>query len=325
MILIVTSRTDYTADYLILRLNDLRLPYVRFNTEDFPFDATCSLGSAQERLCLQKAVRQVNLAEVRSVWYRRPQGPAFPADFDNEARDFVNHECREFLLGLWRSLACIWVNQPDKIRMSENKIEQLRRMKRMGMRIPETVITNDPDVARDFRMKHPDIIAKTLRMSHGTLGDREFVIYTNQVLDDHVELLETVRFSPVIFQEKVEKASDIRVTVVGSKIFATEIHSQETSATSIDWRRDTLSLKHTVHQLPSDVERQCLSFVKSYGLVFGAMDLIRTPSSEYVFLELNPNGQWAWIEALTHQPITDKLIDVLTNGQVSWTPEFGRD
>lgn len=321
MILIVTSRSDYTADYLVLRLNELQVPYVRFNTEDFPFDALSSLGSSQESIYLKKAARRVDLREIESVWYRRPEGPAFPTDFDYEARDFVNHECREFLLGMWRSLTCIWVNQPDKIRLSENKIEQLRRMKQMSMRVPETVITNDPSVVKDFRKNHRDVIAKTLRQSHGTLGDREYVIYTNAVLDDHLELLETIRYSPVIFQEKVEKASDIRVTVVGSELFATEIHSQENSVTSLDWRRDTLSLKHTAHNLPDEIEKQCLNLVKSYGLVFGALDLVRTPSSEYVFLELNPNGQWAWIEALTHQPIGDKLIEVLTNGSIS---EFGR-
>ena len=315
MILIITGREDYTADYLILRLNERHIPYVRFNTEDFPFDAAGVLSSENEWIYLKKSGRRIDLSQVQSVWYRRPQTSAFPEGFESDAKEFVTRECREFLLGVWRSLPCLWVNHPDKIRLAENKIEQLRRMKLMGMDVPKTLITNDPDAVRDFYdANHGAIVAKTLRQGHGRIGTREYVIYTNAVLADHLQLLETVRHSPVIFQERVEKASDIRVTVVGTKVFATEIHSQQKSVTVVDWRRDTLSLRHTVHELPEQVGQQCAEFVKSYGLTFGALDIVRTPSSEYVFLELNPNGQWAWIEALTHQPITDSLIEVLTHG-----------
>jgi glutathione synthase/RimK-type ligase-like ATP-grasp enzyme len=182
----------------------------------------------------------------------------------------------------------------------------------LGLRIPKTIISNDPDSVRDFFQSNMgDIVAKTLRQSHGSFDGREYVIYTNPILESDLQRLESVKFAPVIFQERIEKASDIRVTVVGSDVFATEIHSQANSSTSVDWRRNTLSLRHTPHQLPAEIEERCLRLVESYGLVFGALDLIKTPSSEYVFLELNPNGQWAWIEVLTHQPITEKLIHVL--------------
>ena len=317
MILIVTNRTDYTADFLILRLQKLAIPYVRFNTEDFPFYATASTHWKQDRIRLQKSESTIELSKVKSVWYRRPESPSFPDDFDIDARDFAGRESREFLLGLWRCLPCLWVNHPDSIRLAENKIEQLKRMTSMGLEIPGTVVTNDPELARQFyESNEGKVVAKTLRQSHGTLGDREYVIYTNPVFGDQLSVFQTVRYSPVIFQQRVEKASDIRVTVVGSDVFATEIHSQERDETRVDWRRDTLSLRHTVHRLPEHVEQQCLNLVRSYGLVFGALDLVKTPSSDYIFLELNPNGQWAWIESLTQQPISAKLIEVLDRGQI---------
>jgi hypothetical protein len=145
LILIITNRTDYTTDYLVLRLNQLNIPYIRFNTEDFPFDAFGSLMSEDEWIDLKKPGKRIQLNEIRSVWYRRPESPDFPSDFESEAKDFVVGECREFLHGIWRSLECLWINPPDRIRLSENKVEQLKRMKKLGLRIPKTVITNDPD------------------------------------------------------------------------------------------------------------------------------------------------------------------------------------
>jgi len=315
MILIVTNRGDYTADFLILKLQERDVKYLRFNTEDFPFDATSSLTPLGGTVFLEKAGKRFDMSEITGVWYRRPEGPAFPPDFDPQTRDFVSRESREFLQGIWRSLDCSWVNHPDRIRVAENKIEQLNRMKKMGFRIPETLVTNDPQAALDFYNVHGrDIIAKTLRASHGQLEGREYVIYTNSLSNEHLSLIDSVKYAPVIFQERIKKNSDIRVTVVGDCVFSTEIFSQESPSTSVDWRRDTLSLKHAVHNLPSHVEEACIDLVHAYGLVFGALDLIRTNSGEYVFLELNPNGQWAWIESLTGQPISRKLIEVLLRG-----------
>jgi glutathione synthase/RimK-type ligase-like ATP-grasp enzyme len=312
LILIITNRNDYTTDFVISRLMKYGVNFTRFNTEDFPFDATISLSKEGKRLELRKSNRRIDLSEVHSVWYRRPNLPAFPSELDEDSRDFVSRESREFLMGLWRSLPCLWVNHPDKIRLSENKIEQLQRASQSGFLVPDTVVTNDPAVATDFYRSHNGrIIGKTLRQSYATLGSAQYVIYTNPILEEHLVFIDSVRFSPVIFQELVGKASDIRVTIVESEVFATEIHSQESDDTHIDWRRDTLQSKHTIYRLPEDVEDQCLKLVESYGLTFGAIDLIRTPGGQHVFLELNPNGQWAWLEAMTGQAISDKLIEVL--------------
>ncbi len=315
MILIATNRGDYTADFLILKFQERDIDYLRFNTEDFPFSTPASLTPEGGTVILEKAGKRFDLSEVTGVWYRRPEGPSFPADFDPQMHDFVNRECREFLQGIWRSINCSFVNHPDKIRLAENKIEQLGRMNKMGFQIPDTLVTNDPKAAMKFYDSHGgEIIAKTLRASHGQMGKQEYVIYTNSVSKEHLSLIDSVRLSPVIFQEKVKKMSDIRVTVVDHHVFSTEIFSQNSPSTEIDWRRDTLSLKHVPHSLPHQIERACINLVQAYGLVFGTLDLIRRESGDYVFLELNPNGQWAWIESLTGQPISDKLIEVLTRG-----------
>jgi glutathione synthase/RimK-type ligase-like ATP-grasp enzyme len=102
------------------------------------------------------------------------------------------------------------------------------------------------------------------------------------------------------------------VTVVGQKTFVVAIHSQDTEETQIDWRKGSnISLEHTVIDLPDDVRSRCISLVERLGLRFGAIDLIRDRSGDFWFLEINPNGQWAWIERRTGLPITAAIVDEL--------------
>jgi len=102
------------------------------------------------------------------------------------------------------------------------------------------------------------------------------------------------------------------VTVVGNKVFATAIHSQDHNETKIDWRLwdiiTDIDLKHTKIELPSDISEKCINITKSFNLSFSAIDLILSKDNEYYFLEMNPNGQWAWIEEKTGYPIRDTII-----------------
>lgn len=117
-------------------------------------------------------------------------------------------------------------------------------------------------------------------------------------------------------QEYISKRVELRVTVVGSRVFAAEIHSQVNSSTKHDWRRYDLDrTPHMRHPLPPSVEACCVQLVQTLRLNFGAIDMIVTPSGEYVFLEINGNGQWGWIEDLTGLPIADAIVELLVAGE----------
>jgi glutathione synthase/RimK-type ligase-like ATP-grasp enzyme len=138
-----------------------------------------------------------------------------------------------------------------------------------------------------------------------------------------VAYAEAIRFGPVIVQEYVAKRVELRVTVVGRAVFAAEIHSQESNHARFDWRRyDLGSTRHEVHRLPAVVADRCVEIVGRLGLRYGAIDLILTPDGRYVFLEVNPTGQWLWIEKATGLPIGDALCDLLLHGEVA--DETGR-
>jgi len=323
MIIIVTNRRDYTADFLILELQKRQADYVRFNTEDFPqrvrvvwqIDETGFGGF----FLFPKA--QVDFKDIGSVWYRRPVPPVPSAEIeDPAAKEFALAESQASLDGIWRSLDCFWVSHPDNLKKAEFKLYQLRVAADIGFRLWPTMLTNSPETAKAFwHDQEGRVVYKPLRCGRLVRNDTVNLIYTNPIGPPEVEKLDRVVYAPSLLQRYVPKRVEIRVTVIGNKVFAVEIHSQDRADSRHDWRRaDTPWLRHEPHLLPSEVEAACIALVRTLGLAFGAIDLVLTPEGEYVFLEINPNGQWAWIQQLCPElRLRETLADLLISGDLS--------
>lgn len=317
MILIVTNKQDYTADFFILELRKHDIDFIRFNTEDFPTQISVSLEIDQ--LGFQNSYfniygTKVLLKEITGVWYRRPVSPLPSQSIDDPiARDFVIAESEHVLRSVWRLLDCKWVSHPDYLRMAESKPYQLITATKLGFQIPSSLITNESSQAQGFVASNTKSIYKPLQYGHILRDDGVGLVYTNLLEQDHLASFDAVQYSPSMFQEYVPKQSEIRVTVVGCQVFAVELDSQMTDMGKHDWRRANLGdLPHVAVNLPSEVEKLCVSLVKSLNINFGAIDLIKTPDNQYVFLEINPNGQWAWIEQmLPEMKIRNALINLL--------------
>src|SRR5450631_3439976 len=116
-----------------------------------------------------------------------------------------------------------------------------------------------------------------------------------------------------LFQEFIIKRCDIRVTIIGNDVFATEIHplSEETQ---IDFRADYGKLHYAPHTLPDHLSKKLLALTRSYHLVYAGIDLLLTPAGHYVYLELNALGQFGWLEGRTGVPLYHKLATLLVEG-----------
>lgn len=317
MILIVTNKGDVTADFGVVEMQRRGISYVRLNTEDFPQTTrlTARLANSGFEGYLKTRKASVPLDHVRSVWFRRPVPPVPSPDIkDPSACRFSEAESLACLEGLWRTLDCFWVSKPDRIRAAESKLLQLRVARELGFSIPRTVVTSEPQEARDFFADSDEIVYKPLRQGRLQHPDGITVIFTSVVTDAHASELGKVEYAPCMFQEHVPKAMDIRVTVFGSEVFATEIHSQGDEEGVVDWRRCGPLLRYSPHMLPGDMQQLCVRLLQRLDLAFGAIDMILTPQCEYVFLEINPNGQWAWIEQRTGVAMSRSLVDLLLEG-----------
>lgn len=139
-------------------------------------------------------------------------------------------------------------------------------------------------------------------------------VYTTKI-DWTPDLDESIKATPCMFQEYIDKDYELRVTVVGEKVFAIKIFSQDYPETRVDWRRcqNKIKLRQESVQLEPWLEKICLEITRKFNLVFGALDFIVCPSGETVFLEINPNGNWLWLEKILGLPISDALLDVFEN------------
>jgi len=318
MILIVTNQLDPTADLVIAEFHRRNISFLRFNIEEFPAKVKCSI-SIDECESLDAHFdfglgRKIFVSEIKSVYYRRPKAPLIdPKITSGEAKKFVLQETQAAMNGLWMAMDCLWVNHPKYIRVADFKISQLQIAKQLGFSIPKTLVTNEPEKAREFfELCDGKMIAKVLRNGMINYENEIKLIYTTRILRDHLDQLHSVKFAPCLFQAYIPKQTEIRSTIVGNRVFSAEIHSQNSERTRDDWRRyDFANTPHFPHTLPKEIEHKCLQLLKYFKLNFAAIDLILTPEGEYVFLEINPNGQWGWIEALTQLPICQAIVDLL--------------
>jgi len=321
-ILIITNKVDAHADIVIDELHAKGAKFTRLNTEDFPRCVQLSYGSEDEGViirCLDSG-NTINTAAIKSVWYRRPELAVIDSAITDKAfRKLAQQECTATMEGLHQLLGdAFWINHPLAIRKARPKIFQLSLARRLGFVVPKTIVTNNPDRAAEFiRHYAGDVITKTLSQpSVDRDEDRFFTIFTHVLTPSDKATLESVRYAPTLFQEYVPKKIEIRVTIFGKAVFCAEIHSQQNELTRHDYRRIGVEIDYLPHKLPEEVENSCLRLVSELGLVFGAIDLILTPDGKYVFLEINSNGQWYWIEQLTGLPMRAELVRLLMRGKV---------
>jgi glutathione synthase/RimK-type ligase-like ATP-grasp enzyme len=254
----------------------------------------------------------IDLDRVAAIWFRRPS--PMGADAPAHAAALVKAETVPFVHGLLAVADCRWMPaHPQSLRAAESKIEQLARAERLGFEIPPTLVTNDPARALDFYRAHDgDIVSKVasqavLAQSYPGLGR-----FTERVTRLDLVHIDRLQGCPTTFQARVPKRLEVRATVVGDDVFAAEIHSQSSRQSALDWRRHTPTRTPIRrHQLPPEVSRRCLALVGGLGLTYGAIDLIVRPDGGYVFLEVNPNGQYLWIEDATGLPISAAIATFL--------------
>ena len=311
-ILILTNRFDPHADVMVQILNGRGINIVRLDPGDFPTLMTVSFfaGSGVWDGTMYLQSRKIDLMDVISVWHRRPS----PMRIINSAEtsEFVHRETRRVLEGLWSNLDTFWVNHPTKDRIASNKPYQLKMAQQVGLKIPKTIITNDPgDLLRFYDDCAQDIVFKTLSprlISHQA-------VYTSIVEPEHMAVREHIRHSPGIFQQRIHKQFDVRTTIIGHHVFSAAIISGDTPYSQLDWRRDrTGNLRYEIYELPCKVEQACRQLLDELGLSYGALDLVVDQDGEHWFLEINPGGQFGFIEQHTRQPMFATLADLLTSG-----------
>lgn len=320
--------TRLNDDHLQRVLEELRkrqLSVVHFDSADFPQSLHLAARfDARQSYWQGDFIHQgfhYRLEDFRSIWYRRPSRRyTFISGLSEVGYQYAKAEAQRGFEGLLRSLPCLWVSHPDAIWAAEWKPKQMCYAKQLGLRVPRTLLTNDPEAAWSFFEEcQGEVIYKPLSQGipRPQIGEPwQGAVYTSKltrsILQEH---LSTIAFTTALFQEYISKAFELRINVIGSHVFAAEIHSQHSKRAKIDFRLGYEDLHYGIHKLPVSIEKACRQLVRLLDLQFSAIDMLVTPDGEYVFLELNSNGQWGWIENHTGLPLTETLANLLEKGQ----------
>ncbi|GLQ49484.1 RimK family alpha-L-glutamate ligase [Dyella flava] len=269
----------------------------------------------------------VGQSVVSAVWNRRMQDPDPTCAEADEA--FARLEWKMFqrsMFTLGNAYGdALWVNRlPEAIR-AEHKMVQLSVARKLGLPFPETVVTTDAGQVDMLRKKWGRIIFKSFLPHHWQdqqTGERHTVGVA--LLDQNSELPEdSIAICPGIYQRYIDKALDVRVTVMGQHLFAMSF-GKGANGGFLDWRTytDHPEMVAQTITLPSTVESKLRALMQELGLVFGAIDLVVDREGNYHFLEVNQAGQFLFMEDMNPDyPILQAMTGLLVSGRLDNTSE----
>ncbi len=322
IILLITHSGDYfTIDRVIQAILNRGAQPFRLDTDKFPLEVQLSahLSKFGNTHTLKYSDNSITSQQVQAVWMRRIWRPKL----NKLAPEFEAACTRESLAtleGFWDSLKhAHWVDDLQKINTAENKLYQLRIAQEVGFTIPETIVTNTPEQAQQFFHKlKGKMVAKLLTPLSYSMSGSSLFLYTSIVKEKDLLDAESLRYCPMVFQEQIPKQRELRVVYVNGKLFVGALDASKYEKMTVDWRRATPNTCPDIcewepHNLPLEISMRLNYFMTIIGLTFGALDFIQTPSGEYVFLEINPVGEWGMLERDLNYPISDAIAEALVS------------
>lgn len=254
---------------------------------------------------------RLDLAEIGAIRLRRESvGADLPADWPSDVRAAATLESREMLMGALLDSPAFWLDPPHLALRAQSKALQLALAREVGLEVPATLETNDPGLARAFLARYPGGVI-TKMYNDFRLGDG--TVYTNTLGPQDLDALDDLAACPTVLQERVPKARELRVVVVGEQVFAAALESPTLPGAGEDWRRvgaQTLA-DWRPYTLPEEVRAAMLRLHDRLGTNYGSADLIVTPEGRHVLLENNVNGESFWLYEMA--PLADAIAAVLLN------------
>lgn len=308
-VLIVAPADDVHAISLAAVLDrDFSVASVIWDRASLPAESRIdfALDGEARGLQLDTPSGRYAIDEFRSVWWRRPA--SFRIDksvIDPKVRHYCDAECDAFFKGVLRSLRVPIINDPFAEAIASRKPYQLATARRIGLQIPRTLISNNPESVRAFwHTENGNCIYKPLTAPSWIFAE------TRMLTAEDIAHLDMLRHAPIIVQEKIEKGVDVRVNIFGAAVFAAELSATIPEA-NLDWRIDCTAQWHN-HSLPEEVADKLKELLRALNLHYGCIDLRQQPDGQYRFFEVNPSGQFLFAEIDTGQPLLRALAQLLT-------------
>ena len=321
MLVIVAGEVDAHADAVVIALRSLNFhQFVRidFETAYSNFDVRLSPEHGDCAITSRKVTgRSCSIEDVKTVWWRREISVRSPMELElpsDKTLDAV--EC--YWAFRWQIEALpsdrFPLSHPYRIREASNKISQLHLAKNIGLKVPDTLFSNDKAALLDFVSRHPEIIIKPLKTTVASSGpsNREITLITRPTTSEKIkELIVQTDIPAVYCQERIRKVADVRVNILPSRSLACRIDTSNLPSHEVDWRPTTFDHEHKIIPFPQELDALCRELLRHFGLRWGAFDFALDDAGDWTFFECNPNGAWLWIEIKTGVPISKYVANTL--------------
>lgn len=319
-ILIPTVHLDVHAIAVDVALTDRDHKVFRWLGEDYPCQQNISVEISNDLpfsgLIKGRGIEfPINRGAIDIVWLRRPRWPSMPTSIHVDDQKIAHDECKTFIRWLWQATwqEARWINPLEGARRASSKLLQLATARRVGLSIPKTLITNTKEEVKSFIAEHREhgAVVKPMQLRYWQSADgRCEQSFTAELTKTTLPNEAGVQAAPAIYQEKVQKAYEVRVTFFGRTHIAAAIYSQSSDATENDWRAiDANLLQMKLVSIPASVEAACIEMMRDLGISFGCFDFAVTEDGEHVFFEVNEQGQFLWIEdRLPEAPMLDTFV-----------------
>lgn len=319
-VLIVTNSQDATSDYLQQKLVSRGLAVLRYNTDtDLP--TTEFLYSSVSGPIMSWGSCGLRAEDVGAVVFRRPKPFQPTPELDEFHGKHIVNEWAEVWEGFLAHIALdAWINHPTRNFAASHKIDQLSKARGYGLNTPETIVTNVTSKAVEFFKSHPrGVIVKPLASGYieRSRPEDDTVIYTSHLTEDQLPLLEKLRPCPVLIQERIDKRLDVRATILDKQMSVVALEANDDRGMQrLDIRRNNMKdVRYRSIEMPEMVKEAILALLRMYELRFAAVDFA-VADDTWTFFEINPNGQWAWLDIEAGANVADMFADVLIAQQV---------
>lgn len=314
MILILShNHIDEPTNNVVDWLHYYKANYKRLNGDEYAPSSNFTLDLTKNRLTKNNE-SALDPGDVSVVWYRRWVRPLVrTVDFDSYKRNnyteheilliesyqaFLKDELSAYTNGIFSLFGSkTWIPEVQLSRGKLNKIDVLFNAKKIGLLVPETIITSSKEDLIKFYKKNNSVITKPIfEVAPMIYKNTPTTMYTTTLEMADIDNFPT-QFYPSLFQKRIEKSFEIRVFIYKNKLFSMAIFSQNDDQTKADFRNYNIEKpnRNVPFKLPKLIQDKLFRLMKKVKLNTGSIDMILTNDNEFVFLEINPVGQFGMV------------------------------
>ena len=308
--LIISNTIDFSTDLICIELEERGLNYLRINRDKFlEYRITYDLERNNILIIVNERVYKISDEKLKAIYFRAPVFLRNNKTYGLDQQLYRN-QWSSFIRNLVVFDKCQWINHPQDTYIAENKMYQLKIAREVDLIVPKTIVTN---IASQNIESEKKFIVKSLDTALFYNNDEELFTYSTCINGRDLKKYD-LRSAPIIIQDFIENKIDIRVTTVGNKVFPVQILKNKQGIDG-DWRKTSKELLEYVPvSLPFDLVSKIIKLMNRLNLKFGGIDLMLV-NDTYYFVEVNPTGEWGWLQFSTNVNLAKVIVDYLENGE----------